>query len=91
MTDQQKLDLVVAALFSVAPDLEGEAVDPERTYREQFEIDSLDFLNFIIALSRKTGMEIPEADYPELQTPAATVAYLEAHDALSRATSGRGR
>ena len=83
MTDQETLDLVTATLFSIAPDLEGEAVDPDLTYREQFEINSMDFLNFIIALSRKTGLEIPEKDYPELQTPAATVRYLDAHGASS--------
>ena len=50
MTDAELMDLVKRTLFSVAPDLEGETVDPDRTFRDQFEIDSMDFLNFVIGL-----------------------------------------
>jgi acyl carrier protein len=81
MTDQELTTLVTETLFSVAPDLEGETVEPDATFRAQFEIDSMDFLNFIIALSRKTGLEIPEADYPGLETLSGAVAYLKAHAA----------
>lgn len=79
MTDQDLMDLVTGTLFSVAPDLEGEEVDPDQTLRAQFEIDSMDFLNFIIGLSKKTGIEIPEEDYPKLQTARGAVEYLKAH------------
>jgi acyl carrier protein len=79
MTDAELMDIVKATLFSVAPDLEGENIEPEETFRDQFEIDSMDFLNFVIGLNKRTSVEIPEADYPKLQTPADTVAYLRAH------------
>jgi acyl carrier protein len=79
MTDAELMDVVKDTLFSVAPDLEGEAIEPEETFRDQFEIDSMDFLNFVIGLHKRTGLEIPEADYPKLQTPADTVAYLRTH------------
>ncbi len=90
MTDAELLDLVKQTLFSVAPDLEGEPFDPERTLRDQFEIDSMDFLNFVIGLSSATGLEIPEADYEQLMTPAGTIAYLRAHwpGAAAPASSG---
>jgi acyl carrier protein len=79
MTDAELMETVKEALFSVAPDLEGEPVDPDRTFQDQFEIDSMDFLNFVIALSRLTGIEVPEADYPKLQTPSDAVNYLRTH------------
>jgi acyl carrier protein len=79
MTDADLMDIVKQTLFAVAPDLEGETVEPEATFRDQFEIDSLDFLNFVIGLNKRTGLEIPEVDYPQLQTPAGTVAYLRTH------------
>ena len=61
MTNSEIETLVKKALFDVAPDLEGESVEPNATFRDQFEIDSMDFLNFIIALSKETGRNIPEA------------------------------
>jgi acyl carrier protein len=73
------MDLVKRTLFTVAPDLEGETIDPEQSFRKQFEIDSMDFLNFIIGLSKLTGLEIPETDYPQLQTPNDVVQYLRSH------------
>ena len=79
MTDADLMDIVMTTLFSVAPDLEGESVEPDETFRKQFEIDSMDFLNFIIGLSKTTGLEIPEKDYPSLQTPNGAVGYLRAH------------
>jgi acyl carrier protein len=79
MTDAELMDLVKRTLFSVAPDLEGETIDPDRSFRDQFEIDSMDFLNFVIGLNKATGVEIPEADYPQLQNPAGAVDYLRTH------------
>jgi acyl carrier protein len=73
------MEVVRRTLFAVAPDLEGEPIDPEQSFREQFEIDSMDFLNFVIGLNKLTGLEIPEADYPQLQTPRAAVEYLRSH------------
>lgn len=76
MTDAELEKLVTDALFSVAPDLEGETIAPDKTFRQQFEIDSMDFLNFVVALHKSTGVEVPENDYPKMQTLAGAVAYL---------------
>jgi acyl carrier protein len=46
-------------------------------FRDQFEIDSMDFLNFIIALHEATGVDIPEVDYPLLETLGGCVAYIQ--------------
>ncbi len=81
MTDEELMRIVQETLVSVAPDLEGETFDPDATFRDQFEIDSMDYLNFIVGLSKRTGLEIPESAYPDLQTPAEVVRWLRGHRA----------
>jgi len=67
---------VRAALYAIAPDLESEPLDANVRYRDQFEFDSMDFLRYVIELHRLTGVNIPESDYPRLETQAGAVAYL---------------
>lgn len=76
MTDAEIADLVRRTLFEVAPDLAGEEIEPDTPFRDQFEIDSMDFLNFVTGLAAATGVEVPETDYPRLQTLSDCVAYL---------------
>ena len=57
MSDTDLEGQVRAALYAIAPDLEGEALDPTRRYRDQFEFDSMDFLRYVIELHRRTGVE----------------------------------
>ena len=73
-------ELVKRALYEVAPDLEDEIIDPETPFRDQFEFDSMDFLNFVIALHQASGKEIPEADYPQLTSLNDCIAYLGERD-----------
>jgi acyl carrier protein len=70
--------LVLRSLREVAPEVDPRQVAPGVDLREQLEIDSMDFLNFVIGLHQATGADIPEADYPKLQTLDACVAYLAA-------------
>lgn len=79
MTDTRAT--VLAALYEVAPEAEGEEIDPKVNLRDQLDIDSVDFLNFVIGLHEATGVEIPEADYPKLSTLDGAVSYLEAKQA----------
>ena len=71
--------IVKASLYSVAPDLESEEIDPELPFNAQFEFDSMDFLNYVIALNKTTGLTLPEKDYPRLTTLASATAYLREH------------
>jgi acyl carrier protein len=68
--------LVRAKLAEVAPELEGEAIDADASFRDQFDLDSMDFLNFIIAMHEALGIEIPERDYPRLYTLRGWIDYL---------------
>lgn len=76
MTDKDLDRIVKEALYAVAPDLAGEPLDPDLPFNQQFEFDSMDFLNFVIGLSRTTGLSLPEQDYPRLTTLASATIYL---------------
>jgi acyl carrier protein len=67
---------VVDTLAMFAPEVDYEALVPDKPLREQIDIDSFDFLNVIIRLHERLGVEIPEADYAELETLDSTLAYL---------------
>ncbi|MEO1240416.1 MAG: phosphopantetheine-binding protein [Pseudomonadota bacterium] len=77
MTEDEIMALARRALFEVAPDLEGESINPDESLRDQFEIDSMDLLNFFIKLHDGTGVDIPEKDYAQLATMSGVVAYLK--------------
>jgi len=79
MNDDALERQVRAALYAIAPDLEAEPLDPNRRYRDQFEFDSMDFLRFVVELHRLTGVDMPESDYPRLETVAGATAYLREH------------
>ena len=67
---------VIAALMSVAPEADPSAIDRTRPLREQLDIDSMDFLNFVVAVHNGLGVDIPERDYPKIATLESTIDYL---------------
>jgi acyl carrier protein len=69
--------VVVKTLHGVAPDVDPASLDPDESWREQTDLDSMDFLNLVIGLHKALGVEIPEVDYPRLSSLNATVRYLE--------------
>lgn len=78
MTREEIRDAVVRALGEIAPEADPAALAPDVPFREQLDVDSMDHLNFVIALHGALGVEIPEADYPSLNTLDACVDYLAA-------------
>jgi acyl carrier protein len=76
MTPDEIRKLVVAELNNIAPESDSAQIDPNADLREALDIDSLDFLNFLSALHKKTGVNVPEADYAKLLTLGKAVAYL---------------
>ena len=69
---------VLACLKTIAPELEEGEIRPDRPLRDQVDLDSMDWLNFLVALHQKLGIDIPESDYGKLSTWDAILAYLEA-------------
>ena len=69
-------DVIFDALGAIAPEVDPAIIAPDRPLREQIDIDSFDFLNFIIRLHEALGIDIPEKDYAELLTLNSAVEYL---------------
>jgi acyl carrier protein len=76
MTVDTLRSAVLEALLDVAPDVDANALDAARPFRDQFDFDSMDQLNFVIGLHKRLGVDVPEADYPQLATLAGCVTYL---------------
>jgi len=75
---KEKVDEVVLALLAqVAPEAPLDRLDARRPFRDQFMFDSVDFLHFILKLEQKTGVKIPELDYPSLSSLEGCRSYLE--------------
>ena len=67
---------VMAELKRIAPELEEGELAPAKPLRDQVDLDSMDWLNFLVALHERLKVEIPEADYRRLGTLDQIVAYL---------------
>jgi len=70
--------IVQEELGNIAPEADFARVDPRADLREELDIDSMDFLNFITAIHGRLGVNVPELDYPKLITLDGAVKYLEA-------------
>jgi len=70
--------VVLDVLQSVAPEVEASAIDPARPLRHQVDLDSMDWLNVLVALNERLGVDVPEADYARLSTLDQLVDYLRA-------------
>jgi acyl carrier protein len=67
---------VLALVTEIAPDVDPASVIAGVDFRDQFDFDSMDTLNFAIALHRDLGVEVPEAEYSRLASLDKCVAYL---------------
>ena len=79
---------VVAAVKSIAPETDVQALAPDRPLRDQVELDSIDWINVVEELCRRFSVEIPEADYGRLTTLDAIAAYLQS---CAPRSTGAGR
>jgi acyl carrier protein len=76
MTDAEIRTLTAELLSDIAPETDPAALPGDGDIREGLDIDSMDFLNFIVALAKRTGLAIPEEDYPRLFTMDGIAAYI---------------
>ncbi|MEZ5356009.1 MAG: acyl carrier protein [Bryobacteraceae bacterium] len=75
MTKSEIEAAVFAALRQIAPEVDPTAIDRELPLRDAAEIDSFDFLNLLIGIQERLGVEIPEADYRRISTLDSLIAY----------------
>jgi acyl carrier protein len=69
---------VIAIIKSIAPEVEEGELRADRPLRDQIDLDSMDWLNVLVAVNQKLHVDIPEADYGKLVTLDNLVAYLRA-------------
>ncbi len=69
-------ELVLEVLGEVAPDADLRRLDAETSFRDQFDLDSIDFLNLVLRIEKRLDTRIPEVDYPKLSSLDGAVAYL---------------
>jgi len=69
---------VLATLLSIAPEVEADELRADKPLRNQVDLDSMDWLNFLLGLHEKLAVDIPEADYAKLVTLNDVLAYLGA-------------
>lgn len=68
---------IVEILESIAPDEDLGDLQDGASFRDQLELDSMDFLDIVMELRKRYRVQIPEEDYAELASMESTVKYLE--------------
>ncbi len=76
MKEAEARSLVLDVLSGIAPEADFATLRGKAQLRDELDLDSMDFLNFVAALHERTSIDIPEADYPKLATLDGAVAYL---------------
>ncbi len=78
MNKEEAREVLLQALGEVAPEIDPGAIDPDVPLGEQLDLDSIDFFKLVVAVAERTGIEVPERDYPQLATLNGAIAYLVA-------------
>ena len=77
MTTAEIRESVLDILSNIAPDEDLSGLKDDVSFREQLELDSMDFLDIVMELRKRYRIQIPEDDYLELASMNSTVKYLE--------------
>jgi acyl carrier protein len=77
MTPAEIREEVIDILSDIAPDEDLSTLKDDVRFREQLELDSMDFLDIVMELRKRHRIQIPEDDYINLASMDSTVAYLE--------------
>jgi len=68
---------ILDILNDISPDEELDDLDDDQPFRDQLELDSMDFLDIVMELRKRHRVQIPEEDYGHLASMSSTVTYLE--------------
>ena len=68
--------IVLEIIADIAPDEDLSEVKPDVRLRDQIDLDSMDFLDIVMELRKRHGVEVPEEDYPKLASLDSCVQYL---------------
>ena len=76
MTKDDCKKLVIDIISDIAPDEDLTAIKPEIKLRDQLQLDSMDFLDIVMELRKRHGIEVPETDYGQLASLESCADYL---------------
>ena len=76
MAPEEIREVVIEILEDIAPDEDLSSLNDDVAFREQLELDSMDFLDIVMELRKRYRVQIPEEDYTQLASMASTVTYL---------------
>ena len=77
MTPAEIRDEILDILSEIAPDEDLTVIDDDKSFREQLEMDSMDFLDIVMELRKRHRVQIPDTEYGNLARMSSTVTYLE--------------
>ena len=70
-------DTILSIITDVAPDADPSDLREDADLRDELDIDSMDFLNILVAVAERLGVEVPERDYDQVRTLQGLVGYIE--------------
>ncbi len=76
MTKDNSKKLVIDIISDIAPDEDLSTIKPDVRLRDQLQLDSMDFLDIVMELRKRHGIEVPEADYGQLASLESCAEYL---------------
>jgi acyl carrier protein len=77
VNQKETRDNILEILHRIAPEADLDGLDVNENIREALDIDSFDFLNVVIALHERFGVNIPESDYSQVATLKGMMEYLD--------------
>jgi acyl carrier protein len=76
MTREQVRQAILDIISDIAPDEDLGSINDDENLREQFDLDSMDFLDIVMELRKRFNLEVPEQEYQELVSMTSCVKYL---------------
>ena len=84
MNQEQARKVIFDVLGDIAPEVDESRVDDDHDLTEQLDLDSMDYLNWMVGINEVTGVDIPQRDVSKFLTITGAVAYLVEHGMESR-------
>ena len=78
LSEDEMRSRILRLLGEIAPEADTTSLRPDVSFRDQLDLDSMDFLNFVVARHKEFHIEIPESDYPKYMTLNGCLAQLSA-------------
>jgi len=86
MTEKDIRRDILSLLTTIAPEVEADDINDDMLLRDQVDLDSMDWLNFLIGIHKRLDVDIPESDYASLRTLTDVVRYVQQHQTATRSS-----